>query len=75
MANYQSTLERRKLIQYKRFMGPAAGFVLPPMDGALAPGMGGEETKEMVGDLTATRYEKIDGASLFGSVDTYAAGY
>jgi len=56
-------------------MGPAAGFVLPPMLGSLDRGMDAQKTEEMVGDLTATRYEKIDGSSLFGSVDTYAAGY
>lgn len=56
-------------------MGPAASFVLPPMDGAQGEGMSDKQVDEMVGDLTATRYGRIDGNSLFGSVDTYAAAY
>ncbi len=75
LANVQSTLEQRRLIQYKRFMGPAASFVLPPIDGALGNGPTQKQTDAIVGDLTASRYGRIDGNSLFGSVDTYAAGY
>ena len=29
----------------------------------------------MIGTLTATRYDKIDGKALFGSVDTFAGAY
>jgi hypothetical protein len=45
------------------------------MDPKLEEGMTQAQTDRMIGTLTATRYDKIDGKALFGSVDTFAGAY
>jgi hypothetical protein len=70
-----SNQELAKRTQHRRFMGPAIGITLPPMDAAMEALPSKAQVAESVGELVSTNYFDIDGVGLLSDLKTAAAAY